>query len=165
MNKLIVEFLASFLIYFLFAGLMVLWFVDGKIKKEQVLHALFAAFVAWAITAIIKIIFPTLRPFQIDGLPPLTLTVPSDASFPSAHTAQAFSVAITVWLHDKKIGWMFLVTALVVGMARVLANVHYPIDIVGGAFLGTIVAVIMDKIHFIDLVNFLSTHHRASKRK
>lgn len=151
MNNLIVEFSASFLIYFLFAGLIILWFVDGKIKKEQVIHALFAAFVAWAITVIIKIMFPTLRPFRVDGLPTLTLTVPGDASFPSGHTAEAFALAITVWLHDKKVGWIFLVSALVIGMARVWANVHYPIDIVGGALVGTLVAVIIEKVHFTKL--------------
>lgn len=152
MNNLIVEFLASFLIYLLFAGLIVLWFIDGKIKKEQVLHALFAAFVAWAVTAIIKIFFPTLRPFRVDSLLlPLTFTIPNDASFPSGHSAEAFAVAITVWLHDKKIGWIFLVTALVIGMSRVWANVHYPIDIVGGALIGTLVAVIIEKVHFTKL--------------
>ncbi len=32
-----VEFFATFFIYFLFAGLIALWFIDGKIKKEQVI--------------------------------------------------------------------------------------------------------------------------------
>ncbi len=153
MNNLVIEFLASFLIYFLFFGLAILWMVDGKIKKEQVLHALFAAFVAWAITAIIKLIFPTLRPFKIDGLPPLTFTIPNDASFPSGHSAEAFAIAVTVWLHDKKVGWVFLITALVVGIARVWANVHYPIDILAGALIGTLVAVIIEKIHFRKLLS------------
>lgn len=147
MQNFLVEFLASFLIYFLFFGLAILWVVDGKIKKEQVLHALFAAFVAYLITAIIKIIFPTLRPFRIDGLPPLTFTIPGDASFPSGHSAEAFAVAITVWLHDKKVGWVFLGIALVVALARVWANVHYPIDIAVGALIGALVAVAVEKIH------------------
>ncbi|HET7098676.1 MAG TPA: phosphatase PAP2 family protein [Patescibacteria group bacterium] len=151
MNNIIVEFLASFFIYFLFFGLTILWVVDGKIKKEQVLHALFAAFIAWLITAIIKIIFPTLRPFRIEGLPVLTFTIPNDGSFPSGHTAEAFAVAVTVWLHDKKVGWLFLFAALLVGMARVWANVHYPIDILGGAFIGTIIAVVVEKVHLFDL--------------
>ncbi len=154
MNPLFVEFIASFLIYLMFAGLFVLWFIDGKIKKEQVLHALFASFTAWLITAIIKLIFPTERPFRVDGLPPLTLTIPSDASFPSGHSAEAFALAVTIWLHDKKVGWLFLVSAFTVGIGRVLANVHYPIDILGGALIGTLVAVIVEKVH---LFNFLAS--------
>ena len=157
MHNLLVEFLASFLIYFLFFGLAILWVVDGKIKKEQVLHALLAALVAYLITAIIKIIFPTLRPFQVDGLPPLTFTIPSDASFPSGHSAEAFAVAITVWMHDRKVGWVFLSTATIVALARVWANVHYPVDILFGAIIGTIVAVIVERLH---LFNFLASKKR-----
>ncbi|HTK03736.1 MAG TPA: phosphatase PAP2 family protein [Alphaproteobacteria bacterium] len=154
MQNLLVEFLASFLIYLMFAGLIILWFVDGKIKKEQVLHALFAAFTAYAITAIIKILFPTMRPFRVEhDLLPLTLTIPNDGSFPSGHTAEAFALAITVWLHDKKVGWIYLIVALLVGAGRVLAHVHYPIDIVGGALIGTLVAVVVEKIHFRKLVS------------
>ncbi len=153
MHNLLIEFLASFLIYFLFFGLAILWVVDGKIKKEQVLHALFAAFTAYLITAIIKIIFPTLRPFRVEDLPPLTFTIPGDSSFPSGHSAEAFAIAITVWLHDKKVGWVFLIAAVVVGMARVWANVHYPIDIICGALIGTLVAVIVEKVHFRKLLS------------
>jgi undecaprenyl-diphosphatase len=51
-------------------------------------------------------------------------------------------------MHDRKVGWGFLVSALAIGVARIIANVHYPMDIVGGAFLGTIVAVVIEKVHF-----------------
>lgn len=157
MDDLITVFFASFFIYFLFAGLIVLWFIDGKIKKEQVIHALFAAFVAWAISALIKILFPTLRPFMINGGEIDVLIKPLDGAFPSGHTAESFAIAVTVFMHDRRVGWCFLIAALVVGIARVIANVHYPVDIAGGAFIGTIVAVIVEKIHFLDLVKKLHT--------
>src|SRR5688572_21440247 len=140
MNTMVIEFLASFLIWLMFAGLVILWFIDGRIKKEQVLHALFSAVVAYLITVVIKIIFPTLRPFRVEDVVPLTFMVPSDGSFPSGHTAKALALATTIWLHDKKAGAIYMVLALLVGSARVFANVHYPIDIVGGALIGTLVA-------------------------
>lgn len=148
MEDLIITFLASFLIYLLFAGLIVLWFIDGKIKKEQVIHALFAAFIAWGISSLIKHFFPTLRPFMVNGREVDVLITPFDGAFPSSHTAEAFALAVTVFMHDRKVGWGFLVSALAIGVARIIANVHYPMDIVGGAFLGTIVAVIVEKVHF-----------------
>ena len=77
--------------------------------------------------------------------------MPTDSAFPSAHTALAFGVAMTIFMHDHKIGWFFLLGALAIGVARVLANVHYPIDIVGGAFLGTLMAVIFEKVHLFNL--------------
>lgn len=152
----IVLFFASFFIYFLFIGLGVLWVIDGKIKKEQVVHALFACLFAWLIALIVKHFFPTLRPFMVDGRGTDVLFRPTDGAFPSEHTVIAFALSVTIFLHDRKVGWVFLISSLLIGIARVLANVHYPIDIVGGAFLGTIVAVIIEKLHFLDLVNRLS---------
>ncbi len=159
-GDILVEFFASFFIWLLFAGLGVLWAIDGKIKKEQVVHALFACLFAWTIAFLIKYFFPTLRPFLVDGQPVLTLSVPQDASFPSQHTALAFALAVTIFMHDKRVGWFFLMSALAIGVARVLANVHYPIDIFGGAFLGTIVAVITEKAHLFKLLS--STRRRQA---
>ncbi len=164
MEDLIIIYFASFFIYFLFLGLIVLWFIDGKIKKEQVIHALFACFFAWAIAALIKHFFPTVRPFITNGREIDVFIRPTDGAFPSEHTTLAFALAVTVFVHDRKIGWFFLIGALTVGIARVLANVHYPIDIVGGAFLGTLVAVIVEKLHFLDLINRFSPRHKLSSK-
>lgn len=155
MQDIITLYFASFFVYFLFLGLIVLWFIDGKIKKEQVVHALFACLFAWAIAALIKHFFPTLRPFIVNGREIDVLVRPIDAAFPSEHTTLAFALAVTVFMHDRKVGWFFLIGALTIGVARVAANVHYPVDIIGGAFLGTLVAVIVEKLHFLDLINKL----------
>lgn len=148
MEDLTVIFFATFFIYFLFIGLGVLWAIDGRIKKEQVVHALFACLIAWIIAAVVKHFFPTVRPFVLNGGEVDVFLRPTDGAFPSEHTVIAFALAVTVFMHDRKVGWWFLASALLIGVARVLANVHYPIDIVGGAFLGTIVAVIVEKLHF-----------------
>jgi len=147
-----IEFVASFLIWILYFGLGILWFIDGKIKKEQVVHALLASFIAWSIAFLIKTFFPTLRPFEINGGPVGVLITPTDSAFPSAHSALAFALAVTIFMHDNKIGWLFLFWAFLIGTARVLANVHFPIDILGGAFIGTITAVVVEKIHFFKLI-------------
>ncbi len=148
MERLAIEFFASFLIWFLYAGLGILWLIDGKIKKEQVLHALFASLTAWIIALLIKYLFPTVRPFVVNGAEVQVLFTPKDGAFPSVHTALAFALATTIFIHDKKVGSVFLILAIFIGIARVLANVHYPVDIVGGAFLGILTAAVMEKVHF-----------------
>ncbi|MCX6705059.1 MAG: phosphatase PAP2 family protein [Candidatus Woesebacteria bacterium] len=148
-----VEFFATFLIWFLYAGLVVLWFIDGRIKKEQVIHALLASLVAWLIALLIKHFFPTIRPFILNGGEVDVLFKPTDAAFPSAHTALAFSLAVTIFMHDRRVGWFFLIGALAIGIARVLANVHYPVDILGGALIGTLVAVVVEKVHLFKLLH------------
>lgn len=162
MEDLIITFLASFLIYFLFAGLAILWFIDGRIKREQVVHTLFACLFACIVAALIKHFFPTIRPFVLNGRGADVVLRPTDGSFPSEHTVIAFALAVTVFMHDRKTGWWFLILALLIGVARVIANVHYPVDIVGGAFLGTIVAVVVEKLHFLDLVNKLSPRRKRA---
>lgn len=158
MQDLIIEFFATFFIYFLFTGLIVLWFIDGKIKKEQVFHALLACLCTAIIVFLIKHFFPTLRPYMINGRAVDVLFKPLDAAFPSGHTAQAFALAVTIFMHDRKVGWVYLAGALLIGVARVLANVHYPVDILGGAFIGTLIAVLVEKVHLFQLLQKVRRH-------
>ena len=151
MEHFLIEFFASFFLWFLFAGIFVLWAFDGKIKREQVLHALLAGALAWIIAHLIKALFPTLRPFQVNGAPTTVLIPLANGGFPSGHTAAAFGLALTIWQHDKKMGIAYLLSATLIGIARVLANVHYPVDILGGATLGIITSLSVQKIHLKNL--------------
>src|SRR3989344_7831995 len=110
-SSIFITFLASFLIWIMFGVLVVLWIIDGRFKKEQALHALFASLLAWVLSQMIKNLFPTIRPFQMYGTIPMTLTVPLDGAFPSGHTATAFGLAVSVWLHDKRVGILFIICA------------------------------------------------------
>lgn len=147
-----ITFLASILIWLMFFGLLVLWVVDGKIKKETVIHAIFSCFLAYLITELIKNIFPTLRPYVINGLDPLTLTNPSDGAFPSSHTAVGFALALTIFEHDRKVGTLYIIMAALVGIARIIAHVHYPIDIMGGAAIGLLISRLTSSKHFARLL-------------
>jgi undecaprenyl-diphosphatase len=152
MSQVFITFLASFLVWFMFLGLFIMWVVDGRIKKEQVLHALFASLLVWLITQIVKSIFPTIRPFFLDGVSPMTVTIPGDGAFPSSHSAVAFALAISIWLHEKKLGLFYLFLAFLVGVGRVLARVHYPLDIMVGAILGILVALLVERFHFFKML-------------
>lgn len=147
MNEALITFLASFLIWLMFGGLLVLWIFDGRVRRKQVLHVFAAALLAWVIAQMLKSLLPSTRPFLLNGAPPLTLTIHTDNSFPSGHSAVAFSLAITMWLHNKKLGFFYLVAAFLVGIGRVFANVHYLLDIIVGGLLGSLVAIVVDKFH------------------
>ena len=152
MESAALEFSATFLIWIMYAGLLVLWFFGKKINKKQIVLALIAGFLAWTIAQGVKLAFPTLRPFMVNGDPVGVLITPTGSAFPSAHTALAFSLAVTIFLLDGKIGWIYLSFAMFVGIARILANVHYPIDIVGGALIGILVAIIVGKTRIFGLL-------------
>lgn len=148
MSNILITFLASFLIWFLFLGLAVLWLINGKIKQEQAMHAFYAALTSWAASTMLKSLIPTSRPFMTNGETPLTLTIPIDGSFPSAHTAIAFAIAMSVYLHNKRYGILFIVIATLVALGRVLSNVHYPLDVFAGVLIGVAVSFILEKLHF-----------------
>lgn len=143
----IILFTASFLIWFLYAGLIILWIIDGRVKKEVALHAFISSISAQGLAEVLKSLFQTVRPFVENGGSIMTISTPTNAAFPSTHSAAGFALAFAVFLHNRKLGVVFLIGALLVGVARVMANVHYPIDILGGAVLGIIVAFIFDKLH------------------
>lgn len=147
LNNLFVSFLASFLIWFMFFALFFFWKAGGKKNKEIFFHAFLACLFAWSFAHMIKDFFPTLRPFVINGYPPLTITNPLGGSFPSAHAAGAFALAVSVWLHRKKVGFLFLIGAMLVCLGRIISNVHYPIDILGGIVIGAFVALAFGELH------------------
>ncbi len=148
----IITFLASFLIWFMFVGLIILWFVDGRVKKEQAFRAFAAALLAWAIAQMLKSLLPSVRPFIVNMELPLTYTLHFDSAFPSSHTAIAFSLAITLWLHNKKLGVVYIALAFLVAIGRVFANVHYILDVVIGSMIGVMVAVVVDRLHLFKLL-------------
>ncbi len=57
-------------------------------------------------------------------------------SFPSGHALFFFAVAMAVYRYDKRLGCILFTSATVMGVARVMAGVHYPGDILAGALIG-----------------------------
>jgi len=68
-------------------------------------------------------------------------------SFPSGHSMFFFALSAGVFLVNKKLGYVFYSSALIMGLARVAAGVHYPSDILGGMILGTLTTLVLNKIY------------------
>ena len=151
-ERIIIEFFASYFLWVMFLGVFILWVYDGKIKREQALHAFFAGSLAWILAWIIKSIFPTHRPFQLNGEEAFVIIPLTNGAFPSGHTATAFAIAVTIWKHDRKMGIIYILSAVIVGISRVLANVHYPVDVIAGAILGITTSLLLGRVHFKDLL-------------
>jgi len=72
---------------------------------------------------------------------------PIDFSFPSAHAATAFAAAGVLTHFDKKKGWFYYLTAVIISYSRIYLGCHYFFDVVFGAFIGYIISKIVLKIN------------------
>lgn len=91
------------------------------------------------------------RPCAVDDTVALIVQKPSSFSCPSVHTYLAFSSAMAIFHYYKKTGIGVFVFAALVGFSRMYFFVHYPTDVLSGAFLGVVTAfvvcVLLDKIY------------------
>jgi undecaprenyl-diphosphatase len=124
--------------------LAALWFLPrrGAPERRQVLIACGVSLaVALVLVGVMSLLFDRPRPFVALGIPPL---VPheADSSFPSDHTLVGVAlVGPLLWLRPRIGGWLML-WAVLVGVARVAAAIHYPTDIVGSALIATFPTVL-----------------------
>ena len=119
------------------------WLTLPKRQKVQVaIFGLIAAIVAYGLAKIGGALYFDPRPFVFHNLTPLYPHTP-DNGFPSDHTLLSAFIAVTIYAVHKRLGLILMAMALLVGGARVIGNIHSPIDIAGSvvfALLGGFVA-------------------------
>ena len=103
--------------------------------KRDVLTMVIAVALAFLVEFIIQQFYFRPRPFITLGIEPLLIPL-SAAACPSSHALASFAVAQSVFFSNKRLGGVLFALALFVSVARMMAGVHYPLDIVGGAVLG-----------------------------
>jgi len=59
-------------------------------------------------------------------------------SFPSGHATFFMALAVSIFFYHKKAGYIFMFFALIIGIARIVAGVHFPTDILGGFVVGAL---------------------------
>jgi membrane-associated phospholipid phosphatase len=70
--------------------------------------------------------------------------VPHSSSFPSAHSATAFACAtILASRASRRLSALLFLLAAAIAFSRVYVGVHYPLDVVAGAALGILLAVVV----------------------
>ncbi|HET9197942.1 MAG TPA: phosphatase PAP2 family protein [Solirubrobacterales bacterium] len=88
----------------------------------------------------IKLAVKRPRPV-LDGLPPLG-GAPSSLSFPSAHATSSFAVATAMVRVDPAMAGAFAV-AIALSLGRPYLGMHYPSDVLAGAFIGVALGLIV----------------------
>jgi undecaprenyl-diphosphatase len=89
----------------------------------------------------LKALFDRPRPFERLGEADPLLGGTVGASFPSGHAATSFAGAVLIALLVRRAVPFLFALAVLISFSRVYVGVHYPLDLVGGALLGTAVAL------------------------
>jgi membrane-associated phospholipid phosphatase len=93
----------------------------------------------WLVAELLKLVVRRPRPFTVVlDLPPTLITEPTTFSFPSGDAAFAFGAAVALGRVAPAWRLPALLFAVAVAFERVAVGVHYPVDVIAGALIGTI---------------------------
>lgn len=151
-----------------------LFIFGGQKGRKVAVLGLAALFVSNVVVYLLKFMIAEPRPFL--ALPNVDLLVSENEtySFPSGHTASSFAAAMVIGLKYRlnfrgksyRLIYPLLTFAGVIGFSRIYVGVHYPLDVVFGAIVGILSALLVlktednylvDKLSHVSLLEKLNT--------
>jgi len=123
-----------------------LWFSKNQNQHENrkiVIYALIIVILTLGIDKMIEMAYFRPRPFVNHSVTLLYEKSNLDPSFPSNHAAGAFALAFALFWKRRKIGTVLILMAWFMALSRIFIGVHYPLDVLAGAFIGLAVTYIV----------------------
>ena len=116
------------------------WHKEKKIKARELALVFVVSAAAWGLATIFKNLIQHPRPDAILS-DVYQLVVPDDPfSFPSGHATFFAALATAIYFYHRRLGLYLGLGALLIGLARVAAGLHFPADVLTGWGLGILVA-------------------------
>ena len=124
-----------------FSSLAVL---SARAWRRAIVAAVLSAGLALAIGKLISELVDRARPFVADpnGVH-LFSPHAADPGFPSDHATAATAIAVAILLRKRGWGVFALIAAAVLSLGRVALGIHFPTDVLAGAALGVIAALVL----------------------
>lgn len=136
--------------FWLMLAFVLFWFKKTRNCSIMIVVSLLIGYVFNNL--VLKNIFNRARPFEEnsvfkDFLLEIKMELPDGSSFPSGHAFSSFCCATIVFLFHKKLGILSFVVAILIALSRVYLCVHYPTDVLAGAVIGALFAIMMFYIY------------------
>lgn len=122
------------------AALMLI--AGGKEERWAIVILVLAVFSADFLAAGLKHLFGRIRPCHALEGARVLVGCGGSFSFPSGHATNITAAMVFLTLRYRRYAAIFLTIAFIISYSRVYVGVHYPLDVAGGALLGTAVAVV-----------------------
>jgi len=126
--------------HFIALGVVIIVIVLLRGRKSDLRALVFVAItvlVSDFIAMELKLVFARVRPCHaLEGVR-LLAGCGGSYSFPSGHATNIFAAMVFLSLRYRKYSPLFLIIAAAVAYSRVYVGVHYPLDVLGGAALGS----------------------------
>jgi undecaprenyl-diphosphatase len=138
--------LKNFTYVLVLMGVLVLW-------RERKAGLVFLVFVGLTLaitdplaSRVLKEWIGRIRPCQV--LPGVRLLTDCNTSysFPSSHAVNIFAAAYFLSQPFKKLAPLFFGIAAIVSYSRIYIGIHYPLDVIGGAAIGLLIAWPMRRV-------------------
>jgi undecaprenyl-diphosphatase len=123
--------------YLLMAGMMAF---DGVRALPAVLHMIAVGLTCTVLYKSIKAGTSRARPYAAQSDITLGATPLDQYSFPSGHTLHAVAFSLVALTYYPALFWLVLPFTFLVALSRVVLGLHYPSDVIAGAFIGATVA-------------------------
>lgn len=136
-------FIAEYALFALILSAAVFWVVPGFRNRLMAICAFLTVILAQLFRIPVSRLHSNLQPFA--ELPNVNQLIDKTVgnSFPSDHTILVFAFCMTFALFQKRFAVIWLLLALLVGISRIWVGVHYPADVVAGASISIVSALIV----------------------
>lgn len=152
--------------------LLIIYFIVKNYRNKSIFILLFLMVTIVAsdqLSVLLKENIQRLRPVHEPGIQHLVHNVLRKGGlygFVSSHAANSFAIFVFVTrVFKKRSAWfLFFFWAVIVSYSRIYSGVHYPLDILGGAILGWILALVFYKLlMFVENHFFIARSPRIEK--